>query len=75
MAFEWNRIHKSEQYVDSIVEDMVLEQVCDHYGVDDIEDLSADQIDEISYFRDKVLNEFSCLQWGFSNVISLWECQ
>jgi hypothetical protein len=75
MAFEWNRIHKSEEYLERIINELVFEQVTEHYAVDSIEELTRDQINELEHFRNDVLNEYSPLQIGFSDVIQMWESE
>jgi len=73
MAFEWNRIHKWEDNIESQVTDSVYDYVMEYYGVDDIEELTDDQIEEIDAFRTDELNEYSPMQWGFSNLLSTLE--
>lgn len=75
MAFEWNRIHKSEEYLERIINELVFEQVTQHYAVDSIEELTRDQINELEHFKNDVLNEYSPLQIGFSDVIQMWESE
>ena len=75
MAFEWNRIHKSEEYLERIINELVFEQVIEHYAVDSIEELTRDQVGELEYFRNEVLHEYSPLQIGFSDVIQMWESE
>lgn len=77
MSFEWNRIHKWEENIESQVTDSVYEYVCEHYGIDDVEELDGDQLAEIEAYREE-LNEYSVMQIGFSNLINhmdsfLWE--
>lgn len=73
MAFEWNRIHKWEDNIESQVTDSVFEFVCEFYGVDEVTELSEEQIAEVEHYRHEVLNEYSPMQWGFSNLYNLWE--
>lgn len=68
MSFEWNRIHKWEDNIEREVTDSVFEYVCEYYGIDEVEDLTEDQLLEIIKFREE-LNEFSPIQIGFSNLI------
>ena len=68
MSFEWNRIHKWEDDIETQVTDSVYEYVCEFYGVEEIEELTAEQAAEIQAFRDK-LNEYSVMQIGFSNIL------
>lgn len=70
--FEWNKIHKHEDNIESNVTDRVFEYVCEYYKINDILDLTEEQISQLETFRDK-LNEFSVMQIGFSNLIMQWE--
>tara|TARA_B100001057_G_C22781696_1_gene923913 strand:+ start:73 stop:330 length:258 start_codon:yes stop_codon:yes gene_type:complete len=72
MAFEWHRIHKWEDNIESQVTDSVYEYVLEYYGVEEITDLTQEQIEEISGFREE-LNDYSPMQWGFSNLVNNWE--
>ena len=75
MAFEWNRIHKWEDNIESQVTDSVFEFVCEFYGVDEVTELSEEQIAEVEHYRHEVLSEYSPMQWGFSNLYSQWEME
>ena len=68
--FEWNRIHKWEENYERDITDDVIEQVLDHYSVDEIWDLTEEQIIEIENFRNNDLNEYSVMQIGFSNLLN-----
>ena len=72
MAFEWHRIHKWEDNIESQVTDSVYEYVLEYYRVVEITDLTQEQIEEISGFREE-LNDYSPMQWGFSNLVNNWE--
>ena len=72
MAFEWNRIHKWEENHERNITEDVEEYICEHYGIESIEELTQEQIDEIEKYRGE-LNEYSVMQIGFSNVINNWE--
>ena len=74
MAFEWNRIHKWEENIERDVTDAVEQQIMEHYGVDDITTLTEDQMNEVMAFKEE-LNEYSVMQWGFSNIYSQWEME
>ena len=73
MAFEWNRMNKTEDNFVMEISDCVFKYVCEYYKVDDVMDLSQDQMQEIIDFRDNQLHEFSVMQAGFSDLISLLE--
>lgn len=74
MTFEWHKLYKHEENIESDVTDRVFEYVCEYYKVEEITDLTEEQISEIDAFRDK-LNEFSVMQMGFSNLVNQWESE
>lgn len=69
MSFEWNRIHKWEENIERDVTDAVYEYVCEYYGIEEVDEITEEQLEEIEAFRDE-LNEYSLMQIGFSNLIS-----
>jgi len=74
MAFEWGRIYKWEENYERDITEDVRTQVCEHYGVGEITELTEEQMNEVQAFRDE-LNEYSVMQWGFSNIYSEWEME
>lgn len=72
MAFEWNRIHKWEERIENDVTESVYQVVCEFYGIDEVDELTPEQLTEVVEFRDE-LNEYSVMQIGFSNLISYVE--
>jgi len=73
MAFEWHRMHKWEENIERDVTEGLEEQLCEHYGVEDVLELTAEQMDEVIKFREEYVSEYSPMIWGFSNVIMRWE--
>ena len=74
MSYDWPRVHKVEDNLMIDINDLVYEHVMNHFGVEDIEDLSEEDIGEVETFRLQ-LSEYSVLQGGYSNLISMWESQ
>ena len=72
MSFEWNKMYKVEERIDSEIGDAVHNFVCEYYDVDEITDLTKNQIDEIDEFRDG-LDEYSFMHIGFLNLIDHWD--
>jgi len=72
MAFEWHRSHKWEENIEREVTDGLIELIYEQYDVEEISELTEEQIDEIMAYREE-LNEYSPLQWAFSNVYNMWE--
>ena len=75
MSYDWPRNHKVEDNLMMEINEVVWEHVLEHFGVDEIEDLSEEQIAEVESFRNGRLGEYSVLQGGYSNLISMWESQ
>ena len=73
MSFEWHRMHKWEENIERDVTEGLEEQLCEHYGVEDVLELTTEQMDEVIKFREEYVSEYSPMNWGFSNVIMRWE--
>lgn len=73
MSFEWHRMHKWEENWEREATEGVEERLCEHYGVDDIVDLTKEQIEEVTAWRNEHVSEYSPMNWGFSNVINRWD--
>tara|TARA_B100000242_G_scaffold98782_1_gene68025 strand:+ start:135 stop:407 length:273 start_codon:yes stop_codon:yes gene_type:complete len=73
MSFDWNRIHKHEEQVENDIFDRVSEQICSFYNVEDVADLTIEQMDEVRAFVDNDLSEYSIMQRGFTDVFNYWE--
>ena len=71
--FEWGRIHKWEENIEREVTDAVEERVTEHYEVEDIVDLTQEQIDEVTAWRDEHVSEYSPMYIGFTNVFNRWD--
>ena len=72
MAFDWPRSHKWEENIEREVTDGLTELIQEQYGVEEIHELTEEQINEVMAFREE-LSEYSPLQWAFSNVYNQWE--
>ena len=72
MSYDWPRIHKVEDNYEQDICDTVLTHVLEHFGVDDLSQITEEQISEVIAFRLQ-LNEYSVMQWGYSWVCSTWE--
>jgi len=75
MAFEWHRTHKIDEWVENEMIESVWERVSEFYGVEEVSDLTEEQIAEIDAFRTDELNDYSPLQWGFSWLVNTWESE
>ena len=71
--FTWKKIYKSEEWFEQQATEWVFDYVCEFYDVEDIEDLTEEQIEEIVQYRENDLSDYSPMQMGFSNIINQWE--
>ena len=71
MSFEWNKINKYEDNYEREITDNVYDYVRDYFDVDEIDDITEEQMDQVKTFRDEY-NEYSVMQIGFSNLINDW---
>ena len=72
MAFEWN-INGFEENMEITISDAVFERVLEFYGVDEVEDLTENQMDEIEAYRSEHVHEYSVAQVGFQALLGRWE--
>jgi hypothetical protein len=66
-------MYKADEWFEQQATEWVFDYVCEFYDVEDIEDLTEEQIEEIVQYRENDLNEYSPMQMGFSNIITQWE--
>ena len=72
MSFEWYKIYKHENNIESDVTERVYNYVCEYYGLENIEELTEEQIEEVRAFADE-LNEYSPMMIGFNNLFNYLE--
>ena len=75
MSYDWPRNHKVEDNLMMEINEIVWQHVLEHFGVDEITEITEDQIKEIEEWREENLHEYSVLQVGFSNFIQRWESE
>jgi hypothetical protein len=73
MSFNWPKFYKEEQRLENIVGALVFEQVSEFYGVEDLSQLTKDQLEEVLVWADDELPPFSLLAEGFKNLRDTWE--
>ena len=70
MAFEWHRMHKHEEQIENDIYERVCEQVCEHYEIEDVTELSKEQIAEIEHYLEEYVSEYSVMRSGFSDLFN-----
>ena len=73
MGFQWEKIYNTEEMIGLQAREQVFNYVFQYYNVEDVDDLTKKQINEIIKFRDQELSEFSNLKSGFNDLIGMWE--
>lgn len=73
-GFYWHRNHKVDEWVEREMIECVWDYVSEFYGVEEVHELTEEQIQEVEAFRNE-LNEYSPLQWGFSWLCNTWESE
>jgi len=69
MSFEWHKLYKWEQNIESEITDGVYEYICEYYGIGNVEELTDDQIIQIREFVDSdYISEYSPMMMGFNNL-------
>ena len=68
MAFEWHRMHKQEEQNENDIYDIVCTQVCEHYEIEDVSELTKEQIADIEHFVVEYISEYSPIRSGFSDL-------
>jgi hypothetical protein len=72
MSYRWLDIYQREdQYTDQIKAD-VLDHVLKYFGHCLLEELDRDQIEQISDFADRCLDEYDVMQHGYRHLIQAW---
>jgi len=74
-GFYWHRTHKVDEWVENEMIECVWDYVSEFYGVEEVIDLTEEQIAELDAFRTDELNDYSPLQYGFSWLISTHEAE
>jgi hypothetical protein len=69
MAFEWNRMHKWEENIENRIIEETHEYVKEYYSVDDIMDLTAEQVAEIETFAESDYVQHSLMYRGICHII------
>lgn len=72
MSFTWDKMYKWDENLEREMIDNVTEYVCEYYSVDEVEDLTQEQVNEIEKFCEEF--EWNILMApGFRYILNLWE--
>ena len=69
MAFEWHKIHKFEDSFEREIKESVTEYVLEYYEVESIEDLTQENVAEITEYIE-AMNPYSIMRIGFTELLN-----
>jgi len=69
MAFDWENIHKWEENIENLIIRETFEYVQEYYSVNNIEDLTAEQVAEIEEFAESDYTQHSLMYRGLREVV------
>ena len=71
--YTFYKTHKVEDWVSNQMYEAVFDHITEWFGVEELIEITQEQMDEIVDFRENRLNEYSPLQMGYTDVIGQWE--
>lgn len=73
LKFAWDRMYKTEEYLEREAYSSAEEYVVDFYEVEDIGVLTKEQIDDMMSWREENVSEYSPMYAAFQDVYNVWE--
>ena len=70
--YDFPRIHKSEDWIEQQISDLIHEQIFEFFEHEEITDFTAEEIEQLEDFRDEY---DGLLSIGYSNLINWWESE
>ena len=71
--FDWARMYKDEEHLEREAQSCVEHAISTHFDIEDIDELTQDQWDEIMAWREENVSEYSPMYGGFADVYNVWE--
>ena len=76
VGFRVHRAHKMMDWVESEVTEWAEGIVFEHYGVEEVTELTRDQIEEIAAEADRLDEDYGdIISLGFFNIVRWWESE
>ena len=72
MKYDWLKIYKAEDNIEIQITDLVSEHVLSHFGVEEVKELTEENITEVQAFWDTI-GEYNFMGIGYSAIIAEWE--
>lgn len=74
-GFEINRPHKIMEWLENQINEWAYEYVADFYGVEDVTELTEEQIVEVEEFCEENEDGYDLLVVGLRNCVHTWESE
>ena len=71
--FDWARMYKDEEHIEREAYSCVEHAICNHYDIEDITELTAEQWVDIHAWQEENVSEYSLMNMAFSDVYNVWE--
>lgn len=71
MKYDWLKLFKAESNIESQIIDLVSEHVLSHFGVEEVKELTEENITEVQAFWDTMGETIMGI--GYSYIIAEWE--
>lgn len=71
--FDVPKIHKWADNIENILTEWAMDTVQEHYGVDDTDNLTEEQWQEIRDWVDNMYDAPLNTALGFNNILNAWE--
>jgi predicted DNA-binding transcriptional regulator AlpA len=76
VGFRVHRAHKMMDWIENEVTEWAQAAVFEHYGVEEVTELSRDQIEEVAAEADRLDEDYGdFISLGFFNIVRWWESE
>lgn len=71
--FEIHKAHKMQEWIENHVTEWANDLITEHFGVESVDELTREQIDEVIEQWEVMLDYDGTLALGVRNCINIWE--
>ncbi len=71
--FDWQRMYKAEEHIEREAYSAVEHEICNQLDVEDVSNLTQEQMDQVMAWREENVNEYSPMYVAFQDVYNVWE--
>ena len=71
--FDWQRMYKAEEHIEREAYSAVEHEICNQLDVEDVINLTQEQMDQVMAWREEHVSEYSPMYGGFADCYNQWE--